>query len=85
MRPRRAPAGAAPVRLVTVAAEVPGALELIAELRAAGVVVAVGHSDASAAQARAAFDRRGRGGHPPVERPAPAHRPRSPAWWAPPS
>ena len=44
------------VRLVTLAPELPGALELIAALRARGVAVALGHSGASADVARRAFD-----------------------------
>lgn len=45
-----------PVVAVTLAPELPGALPLVAELSAAGVLVSVGHSDATAAQAQAAFD-----------------------------
>ena len=48
---------AGPVRMMTLAPELPGALELIDELVAAGVTVSCGHSDATAAQATAAFDR----------------------------
>jgi N-acetylglucosamine-6-phosphate deacetylase len=44
------------VRIVTLAPELPGALELIATLRAAGVVPAIGHSDATWAEARAAVE-----------------------------
>jgi N-acetylglucosamine-6-phosphate deacetylase len=44
-------AGQGTVRTVTVAPEVPGALPLIEELVAAGVVAAVGHTDASYEQA----------------------------------
>jgi len=44
------------VRLVTVAPEQPGALTLIGRLRQAGVVVSVGHSDATFEQAVAAID-----------------------------
>lgn len=47
----------APVRLVTLAPEQPGALDLVDTLVAAGVTVAVGHSDADGATAHAAFDR----------------------------
>ncbi len=45
------------MRQITVAPELPGALEAVELLVGAGVVVAVGHTDATAAQARAAFDR----------------------------
>jgi len=46
-----------PVTHVTLAPELPGALDLIADLRAGGVTVACGHADADAATAHAAFDR----------------------------
>jgi N-acetylglucosamine-6-phosphate deacetylase len=48
---------AGPVTMVTVAPERPGALELIDLLIAEGIAVACGHSDATAAEAHAAFDR----------------------------
>ncbi len=47
---------AGPFTYATIAPELPGALDLIARLVAAGVTVAIGHSDADAATAHAAFD-----------------------------
>src|SRR5580693_7533496 len=44
------------VRILTVAPEIPGALQLIARAVADGLVVAVGHTDADYDQARAAFE-----------------------------
>jgi N-acetylglucosamine-6-phosphate deacetylase len=44
------------VRMVTLAPELPGALELAAALAGRGVVVAAGHSLATVAQATAGFD-----------------------------
>ena len=44
------------LRVITVAPELPGGLELVRQAVAAGVVVAIGHSDADHAQASAAFD-----------------------------
>jgi N-acetylglucosamine-6-phosphate deacetylase len=52
---------AGPVRLMTLAPELAGADELIDLLLAQGVVVSVGHTDATAEQANAAFDRGARG------------------------
>jgi N-acetylglucosamine-6-phosphate deacetylase len=46
-----------PVSMMTLAPELPGALELIDWLMARDVVVSCGHSDADAAEAHAAFDR----------------------------
>ncbi|WNM26781.1 amidohydrolase family protein [Demequina capsici] len=44
------------IRQITIAPELPGALEAIERFAEAGVVVAVGHTECTAAQARAAFD-----------------------------
>ncbi len=43
------------LRLITIAPEVPGALELVARLRARGVVCSMGHSAATLDQARAGY------------------------------
>jgi N-acetylglucosamine-6-phosphate deacetylase len=47
---------AGPVTQVTLAPELPGALEVVSACVRAGVLVACGHSDATAAEAHAAFD-----------------------------
>ncbi len=44
------------LRQLTIAPELPGALEVISELAAAGVTVAVGHTEATFEQTRDAFD-----------------------------
>ncbi len=48
---------AGPVTFVTLAPELPGAVELVDLLVRHGVVVSCGHTDATAAQAHVAFDR----------------------------
>ena len=47
---------AAGARIVTLAPELPGALDLVKGLSARGVLVAIGHTDADAATGRAAID-----------------------------
>ncbi|WP_030148137.1 N-acetylglucosamine-6-phosphate deacetylase [Mycetocola saprophilus] len=49
-------AGQGTLRQITIAPELDGATEAIRELTAAGVIVAVGHTDADYTAARAAFD-----------------------------
>ena len=47
---------AGPVRLMTLAPELPGAGQLIERLRARDITVSLGHSDATAEEAETAFD-----------------------------
>lgn len=49
-------AGDGAIRMVTIAPELPGALAAIERFVAAGVVVAIGHTDADFAQTKAAID-----------------------------
>lgn len=49
-------AGHGTVRIVTVAPELPGALDLIGQVTAGGAIAAVGHTDATYAQAAAGLD-----------------------------
>lgn len=49
-------AGRGHVRMITVAPELPGALDLIGAAVSSGVVAAVGHTEATYEQTRAAFD-----------------------------
>ncbi|GAB3997665.1 N-acetylglucosamine-6-phosphate deacetylase [Nocardioides marmoraquaticus] len=49
-------AGRGTIRMVTLAPELPGALDAVRRLVAAGVTVAVGHTDASYEETRAAID-----------------------------
>jgi N-acetylglucosamine-6-phosphate deacetylase len=49
-------AGSGVLRLITLAPEQPGALAAIGQLTAAGVIVSVGHSDATASQVALAAD-----------------------------
>jgi N-acetylglucosamine-6-phosphate deacetylase len=48
--------GAGPVRLVTLAPELPGALDLVARVVGAGAVASLGHTDATYDEAIAAID-----------------------------
>jgi N-acetylglucosamine-6-phosphate deacetylase len=47
---------AGPVRLMTLAPELPGALDLVRQLHARGITVSFGHTDASAEEAGRGFD-----------------------------
>src|SRR5690606_12201251 len=49
-------AGRGSIRMITVAPELPGALDLIRAAASEGITVAVGHTEATYDQARAAFD-----------------------------
>jgi len=47
---------AGPVGYMTIAPELPGGIDLLAHLRERGIIVALGHSDATLDQANVAFD-----------------------------
>ncbi|MEU5882835.1 N-acetylglucosamine-6-phosphate deacetylase [Spirillospora sp. NPDC047279] len=49
-------AGGGHVRMITLAPELPGGLDLVRAAADAGVIAAVGHTDGTAAQVQAAFD-----------------------------
>ena len=53
---RMSEAAAGTLRSVTIAPELPGAIELVKDVTASGAVAAIGHSDATYAEARAAID-----------------------------
>ena len=63
------------VAVVTLAPELPGALELVRRLAELDVVVAVGHTDATAAQTRRRRRRRSSTPGPLLERASPDDRP----------
>ena len=65
------------VAMATIAPELPGALDVIARLVAEGVVVSVGHTEATAAQVADAVVGRRADGHPPRQRDAAAAGPRA--------
>lgn len=48
--------GEGTIRILTIAPELPGAAEVVAAARAAGIVVSVGHTDADFETTRTAFD-----------------------------
>jgi N-acetylglucosamine-6-phosphate deacetylase len=54
---RMVEAGRGVLKMITIAPELPGALEVIEAACTAGVIAAVGHTDASYAETSAAFDR----------------------------
>ncbi len=60
------------IRLVTLAPELPGALDVVAALRARGVLVSAGHSMATYAEAERGVRRGHALRHAPVQRHAPA-------------
>ena len=70
-------AGRGHVRMVTLAPELPGGLDAVRRLNAAGVVAAIGHTDATYDVAVAALDAGASVGHAPVQRDARTAPPRT--------
>lgn len=65
------------VKMMTLAPELPGALDMIAYLRKKGVVTCAAHSDATAEDVHAAADQRPDADHAPVQRSKPAAPPQT--------
>ena len=63
------------LRMMTIAPERPGAIDAIGQLTGAGVIAAIGHTDATFEQTRAAIAAGSDGRHPPRQRDEPAASP----------
>ena len=74
-------AGEGAVRMVTLAPELAGGLAAVEQLVAAGVVVAVGHTDATYAQTRAALHRGARAGTHLINAMRPCTTASRARWW----